>query len=751
MHKGLIMNLYSSLKEELLQLNQDILFLLNSAKKIPGMSDDSFIKWERTCSDIYRQISEEIVRVAVVGAIKSGKSTFVNSLLNGDYLKRGAGVVTSIVTKIQKGQKLSAKLFLKSWDEVNSELQQALVLFPSFKWPSENKSIDIRQNKDRMELQKALDSLSSEYLFTNDARNINSVLITLYLKGYDRVKDMISSENKVKNYGPDQFFKHMDFVGDDSMAVFLKDMQLEIVDSSLESNIQIADCQGSDSPNPLHLAMIQDYLLRTHLIVYVISSRTGLRRADIRFLSMIRKMGIMENIIFVINCDFSEHDSLEEFSGLLQKIKNEIALIKSDPEVYAFSALYHLFKSQKNPLSEKDEDRLGHWEKEGSLIEFSGRQFEAFNASLHKKLTSEKYFLLLKNHLERMSVVGSGFKGWIGVSRDLLSRDSNSAAEITEKVKQHQIRITQLESVIKNTLDGAVEKLKKDLKKDVDRFFDTRDGDVINRIIDFIHGYSVTYESNGDQLRSTGFTNTLYYIFQEFKQGLDTFMTESINPEIIRFIKELEKKTEEHMMLIGKPYDGLIQEAIAEYNDTMQNYGICLGEDARSLEIPDISTIKNISELWLPPAGATLHYSTKIKTEAIMRLGFYRVVGLIRKAIRRSSRDKTHESFSALKDGVKRMKRETEKSIISHFKDYRENIKYQYVFKLVDAVSKALFEALLDRFQTYVTDLSKLVEGIEGHKEGKDGAAGSLEEMESVSTNIQERIQQIRKKISQEV
>lgn len=745
------MNLYSSLKQELLQLNQDILFLLNNAKKIPGMSDDSFVKWDRTCSDIHRQISEEIIRVAVVGAIKSGKSTFVNSLLDGDYLKRGAGVVTSIVTKIRNGEKLSAKLFLKSWDEVNSELQQALVLFPSFKWPSDNKSIDIQRNKDRTELQKALDSLSTEYLFTSDARNINSVLITLYLKGYDRVKDMMSSENKIREYGPDQFYKHMDFVGDDSMAVFLKDVQLEIVDSSLESNIQIADCQGSDSPNPLHLAMIQDYLLRTHLIVYVISSRTGLRRADIRFLSMIRKMGIMDNIIFVINCDFSEHDSLEELSSLVQKIKDEIALIKSEPEVYAFSALYHLFKSQRSRLPEKDADRLGHWEKEGSLIELSRRQFEAFNVSLRKKLTSEKHFLLLKNHLERMSVIASGFKGWIGVSRDLLNRDSNSAGEITEKVKQHQKRITQLESVIKNTLDGAVEKLKKDLKKDVDRFFDTRDSDVINRIIDYIHGYSISYESNGDQLRSTGFTNTLYYIFQEFKQGLDTFMTEIINPEIIRFIKELEKKTEEHMMLIGKPYDGLIQEAITEYNDTMQNFGISLGQEVQPLEIPNISTIKNISGLALPSAGATLHYSTKIKTEAIMRLGFYRVFGFIRKVIRRSGRDKTHESFAALKDGVKRMKRETEKSIISHFMDYRENIKFQYIFKLVDAVSNALFEALLDRFQTYVTDLSRLVEGIEGHKEGKDGATGLLEEMESVSVNIQERIRQIRNKISQEV
>jgi GTPase SAR1 family protein len=747
----LTMNLYSSVKEDLLHLNQDILSLLNSAKKIPGISNDSFFKWERTCKGIYRQISEEIIRVAVVGAIKSGKSTFVNSLLKGDYLKRGAGVITSIVTKIRKGQKLSAKLFLKSWDEVNSELQQALVLFPSFNWPSENKSIDIRQDKDRMELQKALDSLSAEYLFTKDARNINSVLITLYLKGYDRVKDMMNSDNQIREYGPEQFNKHMDFVGDDSLAVFLKDIQLEIDDSSLESNVQIADCQGSDSPNPLHLAMIQDYLLRTHLIVYVISSRTGLRRADIRFLSMIRKMGIMDNIIFVINCDFSEHDSLEDLSVLVEKIREEIVLIKSDPEVYAFSALYHLFKSQKDRLSEKDENRLGHWEKEESLVNFSCRQLEEFNASLRKKLTSEKHFFLLKNHLERMAVAASGLKGWIGVTRDLLNRDASSVEEITQKVKQHQIRITQLESVIKNTLDGAVEKLKNDLKKDVDRFFDTRDSDVINRIFDYIDSYSGTYESNVDQLRLTGFTNTLYYIFQEFKQGLDTFMTETINPEIIRFIKELEIKTEEHMMLIGKPHDSLIQEALIEYNDTLQNYGITLDQHVRPLAIPDISTIKNISGLRLPPAGATLHYSTKIKSEAIMRLGFYRVIGLIRKAFRRSGRNKTSESFAALKDGVKRMKRETEKSIISHFKDYRENIKYQYVFKLVDAVSSALFEALLDRFQNYVTDLSNLVEGMEGHKEGKNSATDILEDIESISTSIQERILQTRERISQAI
>lgn len=745
------MNLYSELKEQLLHLNRDVRDLLDGAKEIPGFSDNSFASWEKTCRDIHRQISEEILRVAVVGAIKSGKSTFVNSLLNGDYLKRGAGIVTSFVTKIRKGKRLHAKLYLKSWDEVNADLQQALVLFPSFNWPSENKAIDIRQNRDREELNRALDSLNVEYLFTNDARNVNSVLLDSYLKGYQRVRDMVKDETNVIEYGPEHFDKHMDFVGDDTMAVFLKDMYLEIHDSSLESNIEIADCQGSDSPNPLHLAMIQDYLLHTHLIVYVISSRTGLRRADIRFLNMIRKMGIMDNIIFVVNCDFSEHDSLEGLSGLVEKTTEQIDLISPDPEVYVFSSLYNLFKSQKDELPEKDSRRLNHWEKEKDFVAFSDRQTEAFNTSFYRKLTSEKYFLLLKNHLERMDVVASGFKNWLDVSRNILNQDTNSAAEIIQKVKQHQESISQMRSVMKSTLDGAVEKLKKDLRKDVDRFFDLRDSELIHRINNYIQSYNITYEQSGDQFKTTGFSNSLYYAFQEFKQGLDTFMTENINPDIIRFIKEIEKKTEEQMILIGKPYDGLIQEALAEYNNTMQNYGLSLNAKIQPLDLPDISSIKNRAGLSLPPAGTTLHYSKKIQSEAIMRLGFYKVVGFIRKVFKRPGGEKNRENFVAIKDGVKRMKRETEKSIISHFKDYRENIKFQYVFKLVDAEADALYESLLDHFQAYVTDLSKIVENFEYHKEDRVDASAILVEMEAKSQNIQERIQETRTRISQGV
>ena len=101
--------------------------------------------------------------------------------------------------------------------------------------------------------------------------------------------------------------------------MYLKDVALSVDSPALDSNTEFADCQGSDSPNPLHLAMIQDYLHLSHLTIYLISSRTGLREADIRFLNLIRRMGIIDNVLFVLNCDISEHQTLQELETLRKK------------------------------------------------------------------------------------------------------------------------------------------------------------------------------------------------------------------------------------------------------------------------------------------------------------------------------------------------------------------------------------------------------------------------------------------------
>ena len=222
------MNTYNLIKTELLKISEDISSLLSTATSIPGMSDNSFAFWEKTSTGINKQLSEEIIRVAVVGTIKSGKSTFINSLFKGEYLKRGAGVVTSIVTRVRSGEKLKARLLFKSWDEINADIDQALALFPSLGWRTENDKFDISDKKERIELQKALTSLGPEHLIANGIRNVNSVLLLSYLKGFEKVKPLISLEVNERQYEDNLFKDHWNFVSDGAMAVYLKDVHLEI-------------------------------------------------------------------------------------------------------------------------------------------------------------------------------------------------------------------------------------------------------------------------------------------------------------------------------------------------------------------------------------------------------------------------------------------------------------------------------------------------------------------------------------------
>jgi hypothetical protein len=172
-----------------------------------------------------------------------------------------------------------------------------------------------------------------------------------------------------------------------------------------------------------------------------------------------------------------------------------------------------------------------------------------------------------------------------------------------------------------------------------------------------------------------------------------------------------------------------------------------LQKEHKKIRSPDIDSIKDITGLTIPTAVAVVRYTAKIKTEAIMRFGFYTVIKFVKKLLKKSIQSKAEEEIIALKGSVMRMKRETEKSIILHFKDYKENIKFQYIFKLVEAVSNSHYQALLDRFQVYVTDLSGLVDLISDRRIDKEKASQTLKEMEQTSKGIRERINAVREKV----
>ena len=735
---------YDSLKSELQAISQSVCALMQQARNVPATSDQLFDEWETACHKIEGQLEDDLVRVAVVGAIKSGKSTLINAMLAGDYLKRGAGVVTSMVTRLRRGPALKARLYFKSWDEVNDDIQRALTLFPASEWAGRKDAFDIRQAGDRQALKDALKNLSTRDLVTNDTRNLNSLTLSAYLEGYEQVKHILGEDHIIKEFSGPEFATHQDYSGNDTLAFYLKDIALEVNSDKIAPNLEIADCQGSDSPNPLHLAMIQDYLLSANLLVYVISSRTGIRQADINFLSMIRRMGFIEHIIFVVNFDFSEHDAPDDLNQLIDKVKDDLRIIRSSPRVYAFSALFSLFNAMADKISEKDRRRLDMWNREQALSEFSGSEELRFQDALHEIVTSQRYTVLFKAPLDRLRMIAVGILKWCRMTRDILGKGSDESAQLIKKIKTEQKRINRVQSMIKSTVEGALQQIKRDLKKDADAFLDPKYGEVTAPVIEFIRNYAISADRYSGQLAEGRFSDALYTVFQEFTHDLDAFMAETVNPKIFNFIKTEEDRVKEYFESITGPYEAMVSDALEQYNTVLNNLGLeTVQENHSEISLPDFHALKREHGLEIPPAATTMNYSKAIKTEAIMRFGMYNLANRVKRLFRRSAGNSVSEGTAALKTAVKRMKRETEEGISFQFKNYKENIKFQYLFKLVDAVSDQLYAEIMDRFHDFTSDLVQLSEFAGKHQDNGANLVSRLNDMAEIAADLENRLKEM--------
>lgn len=735
---------YQSAKNNLFDISKGVSGILTDLKSYPDTREPLFEKWGNDCEQIYYQVSGEVVRVAVVGTIKSGKSTFVNALFRGDFVKRGAGVITSIVTKIRGGHFNKAKLYFKSWDEVNRNMKQAMTLFPHFEPSDRPQNFDIRREPDRLAVRNVLDSMGADTLFRKDVRETNSALLSCYLKGYDRIRDLVSTDPVAKVYHGAHFDQHRDFVGDQALAVYLQDVHLEIESSRFEEGLEIADCQGSDSPNPLHLTMIQDYLFTTHLIVYIISSRTGLRDADIRFLSVIRRMGILDNTLFVVNADLNEHDSLDDFNRVLGTVKEELSLLTPQPRLFGFSALYNLFEAEADRLLEKDRSRLEQWRLDGPLLSFSNEETTRFETAFFKSVRTERQRTLLTNHVERLQVIVAGIDEWLGMHREVLRRDTLSVKALLSSVKDHLKRTDQYQSTLKSTLDGAIQKLKQGLRNDVDRFFDPHSGAIVPHIVKFVNDYRIVYTDREQQLNVSGFASSMYTLFLNLKQALDTHIAESVNPEIIRFFKDLEHRIKKRLDSVAASYHGMAKSTFIEYQTVLESHGFPNpSETPNRAPAIELEKLKEMHGITPPSVHVTLQYSARIKTEAVLHFGVYSLTSLIEKAMKRTLVNDGRRGKKALKKGAMSLKREMIHSVVSHFKDYHENLKFQYVFKLIEAAAKDLYSNLTDSFENKTSSLKSLSRQINRSGSEREAFLDKINEYEGSIKELARKIDEL--------
>jgi GTPase SAR1 family protein len=713
------------------------------------MPADAFKDWQKACGSLNQQLSQDVLHVAVVGTIKSGKSTFLNALLKGDFLRRGAGNVTSIVTRVRKGSSRKALLIFKPWREINQEITEALTLLPAVNPDQDREVIDIGEDRLRENIGSALEGLPRHQLLKDGRRNLNTVLLTCYLNGYERVNKLLASGSRTLEFKNRQFFEHWDFVSDDSLSVYLKDIQLFVDSPALDTHTEFADCQGSDSSNPMHLAMIQDYLHLSHLVIYLISSRTGLREADFKFLTLIRKMGIVDNVLFVVNCDIGEHDSLSDLQAVVSKVRGELHLIVADPCIYVCSALLNLFEDTGDALPEKDRMRLAQWKTQTEITEFSNQESKRFQGDLNHQLQRKRYRLLLKNQIERHGAILSGMNNWIHLNQKLFSSNEQEAGKIIEGIQRQQKRMNQIETMIETTAAGAVPKIKNTLSTDSDRFFDARSGKCVSCVVDFIRDYQVEFNNYEESLLNSGFFNTVYLVFQEFKQALHETMTGTVYPEIVQFVQQEERKIEKFLDAVFEPYESIIDDALADLREVVRDAAIAeaIPEGLRRVELPSLDSLKQISGLKLPPLVTFLRYSAKIKSEAFMKLGAFTFIKFMRRISKKKDQPANATQLKALQGSVKRMKQLTKRSIVYQCKDYRENLKFKYLFILIELASHKLTETLLERFRLYGNDTIEIIEKIGRHQSNKQQAVKIINEMASMAIVTQAKIGDLRERV----
>jgi len=440
---------------------------------------------------------------------------------------------------------------------------------------------------------------------------------------------------------------------------------------------------------------------------------------------------------------------LSDLQVLIRRVHEELSLVVDTPEIFAISALFNLFDRSRSSLTPRDSERLKQWGKAQELVDFSNQETARLEAFLDNKLSRERWSLLLQNQLSHIDVTATGLNQWVKLHQDLLRRDAGEAHSMAEKLQVHQLHMLQVQSMIQSTLNGAVRKMSQELKKEVDRFLDPSSGPIIKRVTGFVREYNVDLAHYQEQLADSGFTQTLYLAFQDLKQAVDRYMAEIVNPDIVGYLQQVETQLQEQLYMIGEPYEAMVTDALERFQGVLSEMGIGSEPVKKSFQsFADLETVKQMNGIALPPAAATMRYGAYIKTEAIMRLGFYSLARLIRKALRKSVDSKRAEEIKALKGGIRRMKSETERSIGAHFKDYKENVKFQYIQRLAEMAGKRLHEILTEQFGAYVGDLKSIVDTIENRKDDKERTDKDLQTIEKAIAGVLRQLESVRGEVA---
>ncbi len=692
--------------------------------------------WEQTLEAIESRLKEDVTRLAVIGTIKSGKSSLTNALLQADLLRRGAGILTAVITRIRYGSRLRAKIRFKSWSSVHEEIQNAFVLLSQAIDASSERTLDLRKKADRSFLKIFLDEHPFRFEKNYNSLNQERILLESFLDGYDSIAEYMEDTEAVLLLVGNELTMHQDFVSKEKYAVYMQDIMLE-VPTLLNEKLEIADCQGSDSPNPNHFAKVQGYLAECSFVLYVISSRTGVRQADLIVLRTLQQLGLLHNTIFVSNLDLTEHEDLEDAERVLGQLQVDLSQWVSQPKVFAVSALYQLFDDLDSQRTPRMDAQIRLWQSVPSLVEYHQEQWSSLQNHLSEQTHGAASENLFQGECAHWHYLAQRIQSFIENTRAICSRSYEERKQIEAKL---EMRSQELEKSIKSfqrSLDGILDQLRLSVSDDVNVLFDPNENTVVPRIYLFIENY----ELPSDFFKGEESLNAQIVIFYKNLQSqLLRFVTDELNATLISQLKTLQEQYLEIMQQTCSPFFKLLDEtlsATSELTETAET----LAPSFQALRFPEIAFVA---------FSSSLDCSASEKAKSFYLLGKY----IIREKItqlKTKKRGKVEYHRHFWEEGLDQLKKDAIESLDFDILNYRENIKYQYLYKGLQVLTEDIQKEFILKVDSTVVDYTALHKDLGVDSDGL-GALPELllPELDELSLRLKELQSQVPSSISAE-
>jgi hypothetical protein len=696
--------------------------------------------WLKVLSQVQAHAAEDISRLAVVGAVKSGKSTMINALVGQDLLKRGAGILTAMVTRVQPG-KPGAVLKFKDWSEINGEIHRALGLLPNPRLLERTAPLDLKLKEDRELLAQVLAEARSADLWSEGSLDQNYQLLKSYLEGYDLLKDLLPESGVLSLAAPD-LARHRELVTREATAVFLKDVLLTIPIPWTAAGVELGDCQGSDSPIPQHLAQVLGYLVKSDLVLYVVSSRVGLRQADFQFLAELKRMGLIPYILTLLNLDLGEHGSLSEVVRTKHRLIQELSAWHPDPPLYAFSALKVLLDRRlaRGESPDPREAALSAvWATDQESAGFSDQEFANFAKDLQEAISDLRTRRLTGGSLSQVQMVARGLREQLELTQDLLTKGLTAFKEMEERLEARRRPLKATMETLRETLEGAGHRLKKVLRGRVDGMLDRHSGPAGVAVKEFIQNFAPDWDRLFPPESTVLFRPALYQLFQEFAKELAHFVTAEVNITLVEFIRGQEEWLRQELAQLWEPLFLALQEALTLYYHEISELGLPAAPP--TLQVAAISRPEGLELplLALSPVPGW-HWARQVWVRSGVgflgrfwhslkqRLGWGAQVEPRQQLLK-----DLNQALAALKDWL-------QEEVSHQLVDYRERLKFQYFFPLVDQWLKAQESGLEDTLGSLFGSLKGVAETLHLAEEDRQARRRRLEELLPVVKDIEARL-----------